>query len=73
VRALEADIESGRKKGVDEKALAEAETALRDSSQEVLGMQWWWSDMDRRYRVIRAARLAVAEAHLKLSERLSGK
>jgi hypothetical protein len=29
-------------------------------------MQWWWSDMSRRYRVIRSVRKTVAEAHLRL-------
>ena len=69
MRALEAEIINARKGGVDNTLIEEAERTLRERSQEVLGMQWWWSDMARRYRLIRAARQAFAEAHVKLIER----
>ena len=71
MRALEADLKKARKKGIDKALIKDAERTLREHSQEVLGMQWWWSDMARRYRVIRAARKAIAEIHQKLIEKLS--
>ena len=70
MQALEADLAKARKRGLDEKLITEAETALRERSQEVLGAQWWWSDMSRRYRLIRAARQTIAEAHVKVRQAL---
>jgi len=72
MQALEADLAKARKQGLDEKLIAAAETALRERSQEVLGAQWWWSDMSRRYRLIRSARLTIARAHLKIAHALRG-
>ena len=70
MQALEADLERARKQGLDLKLITDAETALRERSQEVLGAQWWWSDRSRRYRLIRSARLTIAEAHLKIADEL---
>ncbi|MBI2195134.1 MAG: hypothetical protein HYU36_24395 [Planctomycetes bacterium] len=67
LRSLEAEIFAARSQGKNDPAVQRAEEALRVHSQEVLGLQWWWADPARRYRLIRAARQAVAEAHLAIA------
>jgi hypothetical protein len=70
MRALEADIKKASAQGIDKALIEEAQTTLRERTQDVLGNQWWWSDGPRRYRLIRAARLAFAKVHLKLKDKL---
>jgi hypothetical protein len=69
MRDLEKEIRRARDAKADEKLIREAEESLRVHSQEVMGYQWWWADSERRYRLIRAARAAFADIHLRLLEK----